>query len=130
MGPLREAMLTLLAIGAVISLAAIASALHEFRTGRLVRYPFHRRVPATPEDIRKNGLALVLNDLGVLLADFIVLSGLLLEGARFDLLLGLSCSRRWGRGIRGIVPLDVHLTPPTGRGALCEASEACFGPLG
>jgi len=90
MEQLRQAVLALLAIAAVTSLAAIASALYEFRTGRLIRYPFRRKVPATAEDIRKNGLALVLTDLGALLVDFIVLSGLLLEGARFDPVLGVS----------------------------------------
>ena len=90
MEQLRQAVMVLLAISAVICLGAIASASYEFRTGRLVRYPFRRRVPATAEDIRKNGLALVLNDLGVLLVDFIVVSGVLLEGARFDPVLGVS----------------------------------------
>src|SRR5207248_5480402 len=90
MEQLRQAVMVLLAIIAVICLAAIASASYEFRTGRLVRYPFRRRVPATPEDIRKNGLVLVLNDLGALLVDFIAVSGLLLEGARFDPVLGVS----------------------------------------
>ena len=90
MEQLRQVILVLLAVGAVISLAVIASALYEFRTGRLVRYPFRRKLPATPEDVRKNGLALVLNDLGVLLVDLIALSGLLLEGARYDPVLGVS----------------------------------------
>src|SRR5205814_4105363 len=90
MEQLRQAVMVLLAISAVICLAAIASASYEFRTGRLVRYPFRRKVPATPEDIRKNGLALVLNELGALLVDLIVLSGLLLEGTRFNPVLGVS----------------------------------------
>ena len=90
MEQLRQAVMVLLAIGAVICLGGIASALYEIRTSRLVRYPFRRRVPATPEDIRKNGLVLVLNDLGALLVDFIAVSGLLLEGARFDPVLGVS----------------------------------------
>jgi hypothetical protein len=81
---LRQVLVTVLAIGAVISLAAMTGALYEFRTGRLVRYPFRRRVPATPEDIRKNALALVLNDLGTFLFNFIVVSGLLLQDAHVD----------------------------------------------
>src|SRR5437868_12276201 len=84
MEQLRQAVMVLLAISAVICLAAIASALYEFRTGRLVRYPFRRKVPATPEDIRKNALALVLNDLGTFLFNFIVVSGLLLQDGHVD----------------------------------------------
>src|SRR5207302_10112381 len=76
---LRQVLVTVLAIGSVISLAAMTGALYEFRTGRLVRYPFRRKVPATPEDIRKNALALVVNDLGTFLFNFIVVSGLLLQ---------------------------------------------------
>src|SRR5207247_3635622 len=90
MEQLRQVILALLAVAAVISLAGMAGALYEFRTGRLIRYLFRRKVPATPEDIRKNGLALVLNELGALLVDLIVLSGLLLEGTRFNPVLGVS----------------------------------------
>src|SRR5207244_3234191 len=81
---LRQVLVTVLAIGSVISLAAMTGALYEFRTGRLVRYPFRRKVPATPEDIRKNALALVLNDLGTFLFNFIVVSGLLLQDGHVD----------------------------------------------
>jgi hypothetical protein len=77
---LRQITLILLAIGAVIDLAAVAGALYEFRTGRLIlpRNPLRRRAPATPEDVRKNGLAFVLNDLSVLPVDLEILPALML----------------------------------------------------
>ena len=74
---LRQVLVTVLAIGSVISLAAMTGALYEFRTGRLVRYPFRRKVPATPEDIRKNALAGLLSDLAALLIDLMALLSLL-----------------------------------------------------
>ncbi len=99
---LRQAVLTLLAVGAVISLAAMTGALYEFRTGRLVRYPFRRRVPSTPEDIRKNALALVLNDLGTLLFNFIVVSGLLLESVHVDPVLVVTYFAAGAAGIAAV----------------------------
>jgi hypothetical protein len=84
MEQLQHVLLVGLGIAALITLAALGSGLYEFRTGRLLRFPFRRWVPATPEDVRKNGLALVLNDLGTLLVDVIVLTGLLVHDVRFD----------------------------------------------
>ena len=83
MEELQHVTFVLLAIGALVSLAGLAAGLYEYRTGGLVRIPFRRKVPATADDVRKNGLALALNDLGVLLTDAIVLSVLLLYHARF-----------------------------------------------
>ena len=99
---LRQVLVTVLAIGSVISLAAMTGALYEFRTGRLVRYPFRRKVPATPEDIRKNGLALVLDNLGTLLFDFIVISGVLLQEAFLDPVLGVSYFAASAAGIAAV----------------------------
>jgi hypothetical protein len=90
MEQLQHAVLVLLAISALVTVAALAVGFYEFRTGRLVRIPSRRKIPATPDDIRRNGLALVLNDLGVLLTDTIVLSSFLLHDVRFDPLLAVS----------------------------------------
>ena len=84
MEQLRHVVLVLLTIGAFITLTGLVAGLYEFRTGRIIRIPFRRKVPATPEDVRKNGLALVLNDLGVLLTDMIILSVVLLYDVPFD----------------------------------------------
>ena len=94
--------MVLLAISAVICLGGIASALYEIRPGRLVRYPFRRRVPATPDDIRKNGLVLMLNDLGTLAFDFIVISVLLLQEALLDPVLGVSYFAASAAGIAAV----------------------------
>ena len=84
MEKLLQILVALFAVGAMLSLARIASGLYEFRTGRLVRHPFRRKLPATPEDTRKNGLVHMLDDLGALLFNFIVVSSLLLQQARPD----------------------------------------------
>jgi hypothetical protein len=81
---LQHVVLVLLAIGAFMSLTGLAGGLYEFRKGRILRVPFRRKVPATPDDVRKNGLALMLNDLGVLLTDLVVLSVILLHDVPFD----------------------------------------------
>jgi len=86
----RRVALILIAIGAVIAVAGLAIGLHGVATGRLANrwvvslYRSFGRVPATPEDIRRNGFALVLNDFAVLLIDVELLAGLLLPGSRFD----------------------------------------------
>ena len=90
MEQLQHGVLVLLAIGAVVSLAAIAAGFYEFRTGRLLRFPFRRKIPATPDDVRKNGLALVIDDLGALLMDLVVISILLLPDIRSDSFLAAS----------------------------------------
>jgi hypothetical protein len=84
MEQLRHVVLVLLTIGAFITLTGLVAGLYEFRTGRILRILFRRKVPATPEDVRKNGLALVLNDLGVLLTDLIILSVVLVYDVPFD----------------------------------------------
>src|SRR5438105_9822849 len=52
MEQLRQAVTVILAISAVIGLAGIAGRFYEIRTGRLVRYPFRRQVPARADAIR------------------------------------------------------------------------------
>jgi hypothetical protein len=84
MEQLQHIALVALAIGALGSLAGLAIATYEFRTGRLLRIPLRRRIPATPDDVRMNGLALCLNDLGALLTQVIILSTLVLPDVRFD----------------------------------------------
>jgi hypothetical protein len=84
MEELQHVALVLLAIGGLVSVAGLAAASFEYRTGRIIRLPFRRKVPATPDDVRKNGLALLLNDLGVLLIDLIGLSLFLPQGVPFD----------------------------------------------
>jgi hypothetical protein len=85
MEQLQHIALVALSIGA---LGAVAT--YEFRTGRLLRIPFRRRIPATPDDVRMNGLALFLNDLGALLTQMIILSTLLLPKVRFDSFVAVS----------------------------------------
>ena len=73
----RQLVLVLLAIAAVLTLAAIAASFYEIRTGRLVPLAIRWRIPATPEDIRKNALAGLLSDLAALLIDLMALLSLL-----------------------------------------------------
>ena len=84
MEQLQHIALVALAIGALGSLAGLAVATYEFRTGRLLRIPFRRKIPATPDDVRMNGLALVLYDLGALLTQVIIFSTIVLPDVRFD----------------------------------------------
>jgi hypothetical protein len=84
MEQLQHVVLVIVAIGAFLTLAALAAGFYEFTTGRLLRFPFRRKIPATPDDVRKNGLALVIDDLGTLLMDLVVISILLLPDIRSD----------------------------------------------
>jgi len=92
MEQLREVTLILLGIGAVLSLAGLAAGLYEVTTARLAfrAVPFRRRVPATPADIQRNGLTLVLNEVAALLLELLVLGAFLLAGHRFDRALAVS----------------------------------------
>jgi uncharacterized membrane protein len=92
MEELQHVALVLLAIGALVSVTALAAGSYEFRTGRVFRFPYrHRRkVPATSEDVRKNGLALVINDLGALLMNMVFLLTLLLYDVRSDSFIAIS----------------------------------------
>src|SRR5438132_12133469 len=73
----RQLVLVLLAIAAVATLAAVAFSFYEIRTGRLVPLAIRWRIPATPEDIRKNALAGLLSNLAALLIDLMALLSLL-----------------------------------------------------
>ncbi len=73
----RQLALVLLATAAVVTLAAVAASFYEIRTGRLVPIAIRWRVPATPDDIRKNALAGLLSDLAALLIDLTLLLSLL-----------------------------------------------------
>ena len=73
----RQLVLVLLAIAAVLTLAAAAASFYEITTGRLVPLAIRWRIPATPEDIRKNALAGLLSDLAVLLIDLMAILSLL-----------------------------------------------------
>jgi hypothetical protein len=93
----------LLAVGALASAVALGVGFYEFRTGRLLRTPFRRKVPSTPEDVRKNGVALVLNELGALLTDAIILSMLLASyEARPDAFAALSYLAVGGAGFTAV----------------------------
>lgn len=92
MDQLREVVLVLLGIGAVLSVAGLAAGLYEVTTARLAfrAVPFRWRVPATPADVHRHGLVIVLNNVTVLLVNLLVLGAILLEGHRFDRALAFS----------------------------------------
>jgi len=96
MDQLREVILILVAVGAVLSVTGLALGLYQVRAGRLtmrwlafLQSPL-RKVPATPEDTRRNGWSVALNGLAVLLLDVMILAGLLLPSARRDAALAIS----------------------------------------
>jgi|SRR5919204_1703878 hypothetical protein len=86
MEQLQTALLILITLGAVADVLSLAAGLNEFRTGRLsfLHAPFRRRVPVTAEDVRKNGLAVVLNAVGALLVSLLVISALFLDRLAVD----------------------------------------------
>ena len=92
MDQLREVVLILLGIGAVLGVVGLAAGLYEVTTARLAfrAVPFRWRIPATPADIQRHGLAIVLNNVTALLVDLLVLGAILLEGHRFDRALAVS----------------------------------------
>jgi hypothetical protein len=96
----RQLVLVLLAIAAVVTLAAVAASFYEIRTGRLVPFAIRWRIPATPEDIRKNALASLLSDLASLLVELTLLLSLLPSE------LGLNSSTAivyWAAGGAGLI---------------------------
>ena len=96
MDQVRAFTLTLVAVGAEISVAGLALGLYQVTSGRLVArrliflQSLSRQIPATPEDTRKNGWAVALNDLAILLLDVMILGGLLLQKVRFDPVFAIS----------------------------------------
>jgi hypothetical protein len=95
MESLRQVTLILVAIGAVVALIGLAAGLYPM-TGRL---PFRwvmsvqarfGRMPATADDVRRNGLVLALSDLAGLLLDVLILAALLLQGTHVDRILAIA----------------------------------------
>ena len=86
MSQLEAVTLILVALSAVASLIGLSMGLYELVTGRLmpVITVLRRRVPATAGDLRENALALVLNEVAVLLMLLPILASMLPAQARFN----------------------------------------------
>ena len=73
-------------LAAIASLVGMYMGLYELATGRLTPMltRLRRRVPATATDLRDNAVALVLNEIAVLLMAILVLTNLLFIQARIN----------------------------------------------